>query len=82
MLLICVGFYNNALENLKKSRPQKLVKSNKSISRIIFFVQIPFFAISKMAKMANFLAGEKSLLLTTAKIFDLFDFMSFLPGLF
>ena len=37
-------------ENFKKSRPKKLVKSNKSTSRIFFFYQIPFFAISKMAK--------------------------------
>ena len=29
---------------------EKLVKSNKSISQKIFFDQIPFFAISKMAK--------------------------------
>ena len=37
-------------ENLKKSRPKKLVKSNKSISRKKIFSQIPFFAISKMTK--------------------------------
>ena len=37
-------------ENLKKSRPKKLVESNKSISRKKFFDQNPFFAISKMAK--------------------------------
>ena len=36
-------------EILKKSRPKSLVKSNKSISRKLFD-QIPFFAISKMAK--------------------------------
>ena len=36
-------------ENKKKSRPKKLVKSNKSISRT-FFNQNPFFAMSKMAK--------------------------------
>ena len=34
----------------KKFRPKKLVKSNKSISRKNLFDQIPFFAISKMAK--------------------------------
>ena len=37
-------------ENLKKSRPKKHVESNKSILRKNFFDQIPFFAISKMAK--------------------------------
>ena len=45
-------------ENLKKSRPKKLVKSNKSISRN-FFDQIQFFAISKMAKN-HFLNWEKN----------------------
>ena len=50
-------------ENIKKSRPiiNKLVKSNKSISRIIFFDQIPFFAIPKMAKkqFLNWENGQK-----------------------
>ena len=45
-------------ENLKKCRPKKLVKSNKSISRKIFFDKIPFFAVSKMAKYL-FLNWEK-----------------------
>ena len=36
------------------------MKSNKSISRKKFFDQIPFFAISKMAKN-QFLNWEKSL---------------------
>ena len=45
-------------ENLKKSRPKKLVKSNKSISRKKFFNQIPFFEISKMAEN-QFLNWEK-----------------------
>ena len=36
-------------ENLKKSRPKKLVKSNKSISRN-FYWKNSFFAISKIAK--------------------------------
>ena len=40
----------NGPENLKKSSPKKLVKSNKSISRKIVFDQFPFFALSKMAK--------------------------------
>ena len=34
----------------KKVQTKKLVKSNKSISQIILFDQIPFFAISKMTK--------------------------------
>ena len=44
--------------NFKNSRPKKFVKSNKSISWNIFFDQIPFFAISKMAKYL-FLNWEK-----------------------
>ena len=49
---------HSGTENLKKSGPKKLVKSNKSISRKTFFDQIPFFAISKMAKN-QFLNWEK-----------------------
>ena len=45
-------------ENLKKSRPKKLVKSNKPISRKKFFAQFPLFANSKMAKN-QFLNWEK-----------------------
>jgi len=49
---------HSGAENLKKSRPKKLVKSNKSISRKNFFDQNQFFAISKMAKNP-FLNWEK-----------------------
>ena len=52
------SFTHSGPEYLKKSRPKKLVKSKKSISRKIFFDQIPFFAISKMAKK-QFLNWEK-----------------------
>ena len=45
----CFTFHSGP-ENLKKFRPKKLVKSNKSISRKKSFDKIPFFAISKMAK--------------------------------
>ena len=45
-------------DNLKKFRPKKLVKSNKSISRKKIFDQIQFFAISKLAKN-QFLNWEK-----------------------
>ena len=44
--------------NYKKSRPKKLVKSNKSISRNFFFHLNPFFAHSKMANN-QFLKWEK-----------------------
>ena len=36
-------------ENIKKSRPKKLVKSNNQFHEF-FLDQMPFFAISKMAK--------------------------------
>ena len=45
-------------ENLKKSRQKKLVKSIKINYTKICFDQIPFFAISKMAKN-QFLNWEK-----------------------
>ena len=62
------------------------MKSNKYISQKIFFDQIPFFAISKMAKNP-FLNWGKSLKLPKMQFheecFDLFqNFTSFLPGLF
>ena len=68
-------------ENLKKSRPKKLVKSNKSISRN--FDKNPFFAISKIANN-QFLNYEncQKLQFHEKQIFDLFDFTTFLPRLF
>jgi len=51
-------------ENLKKSWPKKVVKPNKSISRKKISDQIPFFAISKMAKNQCLNSGKK---LKTAK---------------
>ena len=48
---ICLCFFTVRPEKFLKSPGQKTrEKSNKSISRIIFLDQIPFFAISKMAK--------------------------------
>ena len=71
---------------LKKVPANKLVKSNKSISRKILFDLNPFFAISKMAKN-HFLNWENMFLNCqkckfTKKFFDLFDFTSFFAGLF
>ena len=58
------------------------MKSNKSISRIIFYDQIPFFAISKIDKNL-FLKWENCQKCNFTKIkFDLFDFTSFLAGTF
>ena len=45
-------------QEIYKSPGQKIVKSNKPISQKIFFDQIPFFDISKMAKN-QFLNWEK-----------------------
>ena len=69
-------------ENLNKSRQKKLVKSNKSISVKIFRDQIPFFAISKMAKnrFLNWKNCQKCNF--TKKKIDLFDFTSFLAWTF
>ena len=53
----CINYGAQGARKLKKFRPKKLVKSNKLISRN-FFYQIPFFAISKMAK-SQFLNWEK-----------------------
>jgi len=50
-------YAHNRPENLKKSRPKKLLKSNKLFHEI-FLDQIPFFAISKIAKN-QFLNWEK-----------------------
>ena len=50
--------HHSGPENIKKSRPKKLVKPNKSMSGKKFFDQIPFFAISKLAKN-QFLNWEK-----------------------
>ena len=70
---------------LKKSPGQKKTrgnKVNKPISRF-FFCQIPFFAISKLAKN-QFLNWGKlpKMQFHEKKVFDLFDFTSFLSGLF
>merc|ERR1719479_371252 len=63
-------------ENLKKSRPNKLLKSNKSISPKKIIDQIPFFAISKMAKN-KILTWENCQKCNFMKKRDLFDFTSF-----
>ena len=44
-------------ENLKKSRPKKLVKSNKSISQKNFLTKIHFFPFQKWPKF-NFWTGK------------------------
>ena len=57
---------------------QGLLHTGKSISRIFFFDQIPFFPISKMAKN-QFLKWEnfQKMQFHEKKPFDLFDFTSF-----
>ena len=63
-------------EKLKNSRQKKLVKSNKSISRM-FLDHNPFFAISKMAKnqfVKKFKTAKKA---TSRTKWAIFDFTSF-----
>ena len=64
----------------KKVQAKKFVKSNKSISPI-FFDQIPFLAISKMAKN-QFLIGEKFKTARNAISRKKLTSRVFLPGLF
>ena len=45
-------------ENLKKSRPKKLVKSNKSISRKFFLIKFHFLQFQTWPKI-NFWTGKK-----------------------
>ena len=72
-------------ENLKKSRPKKLVKSNKSISRNFILTKFHFLQFQKWPKI-NFWTGKKFKTAKSAisrKKIDLFDFTSFfLPGFF
>ena len=86
-----IWIFFKKLASFKKSRPKKLVKSNKSISRKKFCNfkngQIHFWT-RKMFKTAKMQFHEVSLLnfLEKCEIFfreiDLFDFTSFLPRLF
>ena len=58
---ICVKVrlkFHSRPENLKKSRPKKLVKANKAILRKIFLAKFHFFVISKITKN-QFLNWEK-----------------------
>ena len=50
---------HSGTENNKKSRAKKLVKSKNLFHEIFSFDQIPFFAISKMAKNQFFNWGKK-----------------------
>ena len=70
-------------ENLKKSRPKKLVKSHKSISRKNFLAKFHFFQFQKWPKI-NFWTGKK---FKTAKnaisrknIFFFHEFLNFLAA--
>ena len=86
MFAVQMPTFHRGPENFKKSKPKKLVKSNKSISWKNFPDRIPFFDISKMAKN-QFLNWEKFLNCQksnfTKKTFLIFFyFRSFLPGFF
>ena len=67
-------------EYLKKSRPQKLVKSNKSISRKFFLTKFHFLQFQKWPKI-NFWTGKRLKLPEMQYLEEifiyLFDFTSF-----
>ena len=73
-------------ENLKKSRPKKLVKSNKSISRKFYFDQIPFFLQFQKWPKINFRTRKKFKTARNAisqkKFLVYLISWVFLPGLF
>ena len=48
------SFFHRGAENLKKSRPKKLMKSNKSISRKNFFARIPSLLQFRKRPKINF----------------------------
>ena len=76
--------YHSGPENLKKSRPKKLMKSNKSISRFFFgpnFIfcnvkngQKSIFELGKSLKLPEMQFHEKKLIYLISRVF--------LPGLF
>ena len=73
-------------DNLKKSRPKKFVKSNKSISRIFFWSNSIFLQFQKWAK-TNFWTGKKfrppKNAISRKKYFLIYLISRFfLPGLF
>ena len=72
-------------EILKKSRPKKKVKLNKSISRKNFLTKIHFLQFQKWPKI-NFCTGKKFKTAKNAisrkKNFDLFGFTSFFDWTF
>ena len=81
--LVCVIQTYSRPENLKKSRPKKLVKSNKSISqKKNFFYKNPFFVVSKKLPKFNFWTGKKFKTAKNAISWEtFFDFTTFLSGL-
>ena len=60
---------------------KKLLKSNESISQKFFFGQIPFFALSKMAKNQIFERGKSLKLPEMQFLFIYLTSRVFLPGL-
>ena len=67
---------HSGTENLKKSRPKKLVKSNKLILRKIFLTKY-LFCNFKNGQKAIFLTGKTAKNATSRKKNDLLDFTSF-----
>ena len=77
--------FHGGPENLKKSSPKKLVKSNKSISQKKFFDQNPFFLQFQKWSKINFCTGKKFKMPRNAIPIKKFIYLIsrvFLPGLF
>ena len=86
ILTIIAATTHSGPENLKKSRPKKLVKSNKSISEKIFLAKFHFLRFQKWPKI-YFSTGKKFKIAKKAIFHEFFFFIYlilqvFLPGLF
>ena len=76
--------WHSGPENLKKSRPKKFVKSNRSISWIIFLTKFHFLQFQKWPKI-NFWTEKMfktAINAISRKKIYLFDFMSFFAWTF
>ena len=82
---ICWYLLNSRPENLKKSRPKRVVKSNKSISRKFFLTKFHILQFQKWPKI-NFWTKKKFKTVKNAisriLFLDLFDLTSFFAWTF
>ena len=79
----CLFFYSRP-ENLKKSRPKKLVKSNNSILRKNILTKIHFLQFQKWPKINFWTAGKKFAknAISRKNFLAIFDFTSFFAWTF